>query len=145
MIGCLSLYKRAQLDFSLNGFCFWLANPFIRKSSFPWSVQYFCRSLQACINEVSHADHEFAPSSPGSRWFCWWPPPSGAAQQVAAAAGVVAFFFRAETLGFATIYKWFHFHLLTSQFLNPFDLWALNPPGKIKIWQARAGSFRGSE
>lgn len=48
----LSLYNRAQLDFSLNGFCFWLANPFIRKSSFPWSVQYFCRSLQACNREV---------------------------------------------------------------------------------------------
>ena len=60
VISYLSLYKTAQLDFSLNGFCFWLANPFIRKSSFPWSVQYFCRSLHACKigRESYELDHD---------------------------------------------------------------------------------------
>ena len=45
-------YKTAQLDFSLNGFCFWLVKPFKRKSSLWWSEQNFCRSLQACSHFV---------------------------------------------------------------------------------------------
>lgn len=80
--------------------------------------------------EVSHADHNVAPSSPGSLWFCWLLPPSGAAQQVAAAAGVVAFFFRAETLGFATIYEWLHFNLLTSLTPTTESLWFVSPQSK---------------
>ena len=47
-----SYYNTAQLDFSLNGFCFWLVKPFKRKSSLWWSEQYFCRSLQACSFEI---------------------------------------------------------------------------------------------
>ena len=80
--------------------------------------------------EVSHADDNVAPSSPGSLWFCWLLPPSGAAQQVAAAAGVVAFFFRAETLGFATIYEWLHFNLLTSLTPTTESLWFVSPQSK---------------